>query len=67
MSHPKLVVVLATTLILISLLDRAVPSPSAAPGRFGLETREQEQIDAYIRTPPPAIQGRKHHHVNSPS
>ena len=49
MSHPKLVVVLATTLILISLLDRAVPSTSAAPGRSGLETREQEQIDAYIQ------------------
>jgi hypothetical protein len=45
-SHPKLVVVLATTLILISLLDRAVPSTPAAPGRFGLETREQEHIDA---------------------
>jgi hypothetical protein len=45
-SHPKLVVVLATTLILISLLGRAVPSTSAAPGRSGLETREQEQIDA---------------------
>ena len=49
MSHPKLVFVLATTLILISLLGRAVPSTSAAPGRSGLETREQEQIDAYIQ------------------
>ena len=50
MSHPKLVVVLASTLILISLLGRAVPTTSAAPGRFALQTREQEQIDTYIHT-----------------
>jgi CubicO group peptidase (beta-lactamase class C family) len=48
MSHPKLVLLLATTLILISLLGRAVPSTSAAPGRAAHQTREQEQIDAYI-------------------
>jgi CubicO group peptidase (beta-lactamase class C family) len=49
MSHPKLVFVLATTLILISLLCRAVPATSAASGRSALEMREQEQIDAYIQ------------------
>jgi CubicO group peptidase (beta-lactamase class C family) len=48
MSHPKLAIVLAATLILISLLGRAVPTTSAAPGRSALQTREQEQIDAYI-------------------
>ncbi|MBK9715064.1 MAG: beta-lactamase family protein [Kouleothrix sp.] len=48
MSHPKLAVVLAATLILISLLGRAVPTTSAAPGRSAHQTREQEQIDAYI-------------------
>jgi CubicO group peptidase (beta-lactamase class C family) len=49
MSHPKLAIVLAATLMLISLLGRAVPTTSAAPGRSALQTREQEQIDAYIR------------------
>jgi CubicO group peptidase (beta-lactamase class C family) len=50
MSHPKIVSVLATTLILISLLGGAVPSTSAAPDRSILQTREQAQIDAYIHT-----------------
>jgi CubicO group peptidase (beta-lactamase class C family) len=50
MFHPKLVIVLAATLILISLLGRVVPTTSAAPGRSVLQTREQEQIDAYIHT-----------------
>lgn len=50
MSHPKLVIVLTAMLILISLLGRAVPTTSAAPGRSALQTREQEQIDAYIHT-----------------
>ncbi len=49
MSHPKRVFVLATSLILISLLCRAVPTTSAAPDRSALERREQEQIDAYIQ------------------
>lgn len=48
MSHPKLAIVLATTLILINLLGCAVPTTSAASGRSALQTREQEQIDAYI-------------------
>jgi CubicO group peptidase (beta-lactamase class C family) len=48
MSHPKLAVVLAATLLLISLLGGAVPSPSAAPGRSALQTPEHERIDAYI-------------------
>jgi CubicO group peptidase (beta-lactamase class C family) len=48
MSHPKLAVVLAATLILLSLLGRALPTTSATPGRSALQTREQEQIDAYI-------------------
>ena len=50
MPHPKLAIVLAATLLLISLLGRAVPTTSAAPGRSTLQTREQEQIDAYIHT-----------------
>lgn len=47
-SHPKFVFVLATMLILISLLYAAVPATSAAPHHAALETREQAQIDAYI-------------------
>ncbi len=47
MSHPKLVSFLATTLILISLLCRAVPATSAAADRIPLETVDQEKIDAY--------------------
>jgi CubicO group peptidase (beta-lactamase class C family) len=48
MPHPKLVIVLAAPLILICLLGQAAPTTSAAPGRSTLQTREQEQIDAYI-------------------
>jgi hypothetical protein len=48
MSHPKLVFVLAVTLILISLLGHAVPTTSAAPSRSALQMREQTQIDAHI-------------------
>jgi CubicO group peptidase (beta-lactamase class C family) len=50
MAHPKLAIVLAGTLILISLLGRAVPAIFAAPDRSALQTREQEYIDAYIHT-----------------
>ena len=50
MSHPKRASVLAATLILISLLGRAVPTTFAARSRSALQTREQEQIDAYIHT-----------------
>jgi CubicO group peptidase (beta-lactamase class C family) len=48
MFHTEIAIALAATLILISLLGRAVPATSAAPGSSTLQTREQEQIDAYI-------------------
>ncbi len=50
MFHPKLVFVLATTLILISLLCTTVPALSASAQRVPLETAEQEKIDAYIQS-----------------
>ncbi len=48
MSHPKLVTVLAATLLLITLLGRALPTTSAALGRSALQTPAQAQIDTYI-------------------
>jgi CubicO group peptidase (beta-lactamase class C family) len=50
MPRAKIIFVLATMLILISLLCTTVPALSAAPGRSARETREQAQIDAYIQT-----------------
>lgn len=49
MPRTKRIFVLATMLILLSLLGSPVPARSAAAGRFPLETGDQATIDAYIQ------------------